>query len=214
MNVLSLLRYRNWVLAVLFVVFIQSSTSGQEVVLIRHAAVDMKVKGWMNSPKAAKYRMSYDVSPINKFVSSEVLIHLPDLNSDTIYTSALFRSKETALGIFGNSAFYVSLPLLNEYELHVVKWPLLLPYKGWTSVSRIMWLLGLNQKGVESYKQAQQRTLRVVDFIEQKGQCNQQIVLVTHGFLNRNIAKELERRGWRRTQNNGKNNLGATVLKK
>ncbi|MGQ1784037.1 MULTISPECIES: histidine phosphatase family protein [unclassified Saccharicrinis] len=187
---------------------------GQEVVLIRHAKVDMDAKGWMRARKAAEYRKSYDVSPIHDFVSDEVLDQLPVLNSDTIYTSALYRSKESANCLFGDSAFFVAMPMLNEYELHVVRWPLILPYKGWTRISRVMWLLGKKKEGVESHKEAKERTKEAVDFIEEKSLHNQQVVLVTHGFLNRNIGRELEKRGWTRTLNNGKTNLGATVLRK
>jgi len=204
-----------WVVCVIFfTTCFQFSVFAQEVILIRHAQVDMDAKGWMGSKKAAKYRSSYDVSEIKPFVAADVLASLPKVSSDTIYTSNLFRSKKSALRLFGDAAFYVSLPLLNEYELHVVRWPLVLPYKGWTSISRVMWLIGFKKDGVESYQQAKLRTQKAVDFIERKSNHNQQVVLVTHGFLNRNIAKELERRGWHRTLNNGKSNLGATVLQK
>ena len=186
---------------------------GQEIVLIRHAKVDMEAKGWMRAKRAAEYRMNYDVSPINDFIPSEVLLQLPTISSDTVYTSVLYRSKETAFRLLGDSVTFVSMPLLNEYELHIVRWPLLLPYKGWTIISRALWLFGLKKDGVESYRMAKERTQKAVDFIVQKSTHNRQVVLVTHGFLNRNIAKELERRGWTRTLNNGKANLGATVLK-
>ena len=198
----------------LILLFCVTLVMGQEVILIRHAKVDMDAKGWMRAKKAAELRDSYDVSPIHSFVSEEVLKQLPTISSDTIYTSALFRSKETARRLLGDSAEFVSMPMLNEYQLHVVRWPLLLPYKGWTRVSRAMWLLGKKKNGVESHKEAKARTRKAVDFIEKKSKRNQQVVLVTHGFLNRNIAKELEKRAWVRTQNNGKTNLRATVLEK
>ncbi len=193
--------------------FYLTNLMGQEIVLIRHAKVDMEAKGWMRAKRAAEYRMNYDVSPINDFIPSEVLLQLPTISSDTVYTSVLYRSKETAFRLLGDSVTFVSMPLLNEYELHIVRWPLLLPYKGWTIISRTLWLFGLKKDGVESYRMAKERTQKAVNFITQKSVHSQQVILVTHGFLNRNIAKELERRGWARTLNNGKANLGATVLK-
>ncbi|GAF03017.1 phosphoglycerate mutase family protein [Saccharicrinis fermentans] len=191
-----------------------SKMDGQEVVLIRHAKVNMDAKGWIRARKAAEYREKYDVSPIHSFSATAVKKQLPVIISDTVYTSALARTQETAYLLWGDSVIYVALPLLNEYQLHVIRWPLWLPYKGWTSISRALWLMGLKKEGVESYSEAKERTLKVVDFIEHKSEGNPQVVLVTHGFLNRNIAKELEKRGWLRTLNKGKVNLGATVFKK
>jgi broad specificity phosphatase PhoE len=189
-------------------------TFAQEVILIRHAKVDMNVKGWMGHKKAAQFNQQYNTAPIVSFNVDSVRNTLPKITADTIYTSALYRSKTTAKILFEQNHTLISRPLFNEFESFIVKWPIILPYKGWTVFSRIFWLLGNKREGVESWKEARERTQKVTDFIETESQNQQQVVFVTHGFLNRQVAKELEKRGWQRTVNNGKKNLGATVLVK
>lgn len=187
---------------------------GQEVILIRHAEVALDHPGWMTSKKAAKYREAYDTAPVFQFNKDSVLAKIPKRTTDTIYVSALPRSIATGLKLFGDSATVVSLSMLNEFEMHVVWLPAYLPYKGWTVLSRGLWLLGMDKQGTESYKEAKQRVKDVANFIEDKAQNNKQIIMVTHGFINRNIAKELENRNWIIIQNEGTENLGATILRK
>ncbi len=185
---------------------------GQEVVLIRHAAVQLERPGWMTSREAAGFRESYDTAPVYPFDPDTVLAKIPKRRTDTVYVSGLSRSVTTGKILFGDSANIVSLDMLNEFEMHVVRLPAYLPYKGWTFLSRSMWLMGAEKQGTESYKEARERVKRVADFIEEKVLLQNQVILVTHGFINRNIAKELEKRAWVISRNNGRKNLGATVL--
>lgn len=199
---------------ILFGVFILLNVNAQEVILIRHAAVEMHPHGWMGAKKAAKYKAAYDTSPVHQFAPDTVLAKVPRQITDTVYVSGLPRSIATGIKLYGNSASIVSTETLNEYEMHMIWLPLVLPYKGWTSLSRIMWLMGLEKPGTESYREAKERTRNIADFIEKKAKSEKQVIFVTHGFLNRNLAKELKKRGWIITTNNGKKNLGATILKK
>lgn len=186
----------------------------QEVILIRHAAVKLERHGWMGAKKASTMHNAYNTAPISQFDPDTVLNKLPERITDTIYVSALSRSIATGLKLFGDSATIVSLTVLNEFEMHMVWLPLFLPYKAWTSLSRTMWLMGMEKPGTESFQEARDRVTDICSFIERKAEQNKQAILVTHGFINRNIAKELEKRGWQVLQNNGKKNLGATVLRK
>nr|WP_319510696.1 phosphoglycerate mutase family protein [uncultured Draconibacterium sp.] len=189
-------------------------TLAQEVILIRHAEVKLERHGWMGAKKASAVRDEYDTAPISQFNADTVLSKIPQRITDTIYISGLSRSIATGLKLFGDSATIVSLDDLNEFEMHMIWLPLFLPYKIWTSISRTMWLMGLEKPGTESFQEARERVDAVCSFIEQKAEQNEQAILVTHGFINRNIARELQKRGWRVIQNNGKENLGATILRK
>ncbi len=190
------------------------SCFGQEIILLRHSKVALEQRGWMTAKKAATFREKYNNAPIYKFDKDTVLSKLPIKITDTIYVSTLPRSIATAILLYADSSEIVSTGLLNEFELQIVRLPLILPYKAWTAVSRTFWLMGLEKEGTESYKEARQRVRLIADMIEEKTATQQQLIFVTHGFVNRNIAKELKRRGWTITQNQGKKNLGATVLKK
>lgn len=205
---------KNFLLAIIFTLLTSSNLCGQEVILIRHAEVSLDHSGWMSSKKAANYKEAYDTAPVHHFDPDTVLAKLPKRIADTIFVSGLSRSIVTGLKLFGDSARLVSLDILNEFEMHMLRLPLYLPYKAWTGFSRGMWLLGLKRQGTESHREARKRVKLVSNFIERQATEQKQVIMVSHGFLNRNIARELKKRGWTITQNNGKKNLGATILRK
>lgn len=186
----------------------------QEIILIRHAKVDLDTKGWMRYRKAVQLNERYNTAPVSSFEAHQVLATLPPLKTDTVYVSNLNRSIATGWALFGDSTVVLSSGFLDEFGLNIVHLPLRLPYKAWTSVSRALWLLGINQKNNESHREAKRRVVRIADFIENKLKYNEQVVMVTHGFLNRYVAQELKRRGWVDIQDQGAKNLGATVLRK
>ena len=148
------------------------------------------------------------------FNADTVLNKLPKRTTDTIYTSRLFRSMGTAGELFEDSVIYLSSSLFNEFELSIIRLPLLLPFKAWTSVSRTTWLLGRKGKNTESYHDAKQRVKKCVLFLEEKAGENKQVILVSHGFLNRSIKNQLVKKGWKVTYDQGLKNLGATILRK
>lgn len=187
---------------------------GQEVILIRHAEVFLDHPGWMSAKKAGDYNNKYDTAPIHQFNKDTVLAKIPPHITDTVYVSGLPRSIATGVKLFGDSTTIVSMVMLNEFDMHMIWLPAYLPYKGWTVLSRSLWLLGLERRGTESYGEAKERVKIIANFIEEKAETQKQVILVTHGFLNRNLTKELKKRDWTITQNNGTKNLGATVLKK
>lgn len=201
-------------LSIIVLIFTSSGIFGQELILIRHAEVDLDHSGWMSPKKAAHLRDSYDTAPVQQFDPASVLAEIPKCVTDTIYVSSLSRSIITGVKLYGDSATLISMELLNEFELNMIWLPIYLPYKGWTSLSRSMWLLGAKKQDTESYREAKKRVIIAASFIEEKAASQKQVILVTHGFLNRNIAKELKKRNWKIIKNEGKENLGATVLRK
>lgn len=205
---------KTFIAALILIILCSSQLFGQEVILIRHAEVYLNHSGWMNSKKAAEYREAYDTAPIHQFNPEKVLAEIPKRITDTIYVSGLPRSIGTGIKLFGSTANIVSLDVLNEFEMHMVWLPLYLPYKGWTGISRSMWLLGTERKATESYSEAKKRVSLAADFIEEKSTTQKQVIMVTHGFFNRNLAKELKKRDWEIIRNEGKENLGSTILKK
>lgn len=100
----------------------------------------------MGAKKAAKMRNAYDTAPISQFDPDTVLSKIPERITDTVYVSGLSRSIATGLKLFGDSATIVSLNHLNEFEMHMVWLPLYLPFKAWTTISRTMWLMGLENR--------------------------------------------------------------------
>ncbi len=200
------------IIPVIFCLFAVKTASCQEVILLRHAKVDIKAGGWTGHKKAIKYQRLYNTAPIAPFNAGKVLAGLPKRRTDTVYVSNLSRSVTTGWLLFGDSAVVLSSCFLDEFELNVIRLPLLLPYKGWTSVSRALWLMGIHGKNNESYKEARGRVGEIADFIEERLEYNEQVIMVTHGFLNHDIAREMKKRGWGIIKGAGTKNLGATIL--
>lgn len=189
-------------------------SEAKEIVLIRHAKVDLETKGWMSAQKAKCFRTAYDTAAIHNFLPDTVLSKIPNRITDTVYTSSLPRSLCTAFNLFDDSVIYYSTPFFDEFELHIIRLPLVLPYKAWTAISRFGWFVGFKREHTETHKEARRRVKHAVNFIEEKSRHNEQVILVTHGFLNHKIKNKLKRRGWRIKHDQGKENLGATVLEK
>lgn len=190
------------------------AAQAQEIILIRHAKVNLNTKGWMGHRKAAQYREAYDTAPVYSFNPDSVLSTLPFRESDTVFVSCLPRSIHTGTSLFADSAAIVSLALFNEFELHIVKWPVVVPYKVWTAVSRALWIFGKRREGFESYKSGKERAGKAVSYLEKQASHDDQVILVAHGYLIHTMTREFKKRGWNVVQNNGKNNLGATILQK
>ena len=191
---------------------ISLQTHGKEIILIRHAKVNIGSNGWMFPRKAIQLRTAYDTASIHQFPLDSIINSLPVRTCDTIYTSNLSRSISTAYLLFGDSVNYFSTSLFNEFQLKILRLPLVLPFKAWTSLSRFGWFLGIKRDNSENISDARKRTKIAVDFIENKSNYSDQIILVTHGFLNRNLKKELKKRGWELIRNDGHKNLGANRL--
>lgn len=196
----------------IFLVFLSCSSLGQEIILIRHARVNLDTKGIMFPGEAAVLREAYDTAGIYSFMPDTVLNKIPKRKTDTIYTSSLKRSILTAHRLFGDSVVYVPKSLFDEFELHVLRLPLLLPYKVWTGISRLGWFVGMKNENSENRSEGVKRAKLAARFIETKSKVNGQVIMVTHGFINRNITNELKKGGWTVVQKKGRENLGATVL--
>lgn len=186
----------------------------QTIVLIRHAKVEMNPGSLMNASRAMEYLSAYDRLPIESFEPNTVLVKLPKPLPDTIYTSTLYRSKETARRLFGDSASYVHRAIFDEFDLRIVRLPLLLPLRAWTVISRFAWVTGLMQRDVETHKEAMVRIAKNCDWLEERTAADGYVLMVTHGFLNHSLKRELKRRGWTVEYTEGHGNLGVQKLVK
>ncbi|MBK3519507.1 phosphoglycerate mutase family protein [Carboxylicivirga marina] len=184
------------------------------IYLIRHAKPDVKKKKICTSAMAQAYVDAYSKVPIIPFDTSLVQFSLDD--EQVIYCSNLRRAEETANAIFGKVYTIKSDAQFREFETRIIALSnaYTLPLIVWQTLSRAAWVLGLNQKGIESYKQAKIRSQQAALRLALLAQEEQTVVLVAHGMLNRSIAKKLKQQGWCILQKQGHINIGATVLVK
>ncbi len=185
-----------------------------QIYLIRHAKSKLKKQFFSSAKEAQKYITDYDKVPICDFDMNQVKIEL--IKQHQIYCSCLPRSQETALALFGKSYLIVSDSVFREFDMKIVHATAFvkLPMDLWKGISRLTWLLGFNNKGVESYKEARKRVLLSTDNLEKLSNQEETAILVGHGMINIGISKQLRKRGWTLVEKKGHINLGATVLQK
>lgn len=192
----------------------EDANKQMRIYLIRHAKPDVNKELLYNSAMAQAYVRAYGEVSIIPFDSSLVNVKLEA--STPIYCSNLRRAQETARAIFGEEYIIISEALFREFETRINSGPnaYSLPLIVWQSISRLMWVMGLNQHGIESYNEARRRADKAANRLIELAEENRTVVLVAHGMLNRALAKRLKQQGWELIQNKGHINIGATVLEK
>ncbi len=113
-----------------------------------------------------------------------------------VYTSDLFRSKESAKLLFPTVDF-VSDSMFRETELPTSGFfsRIKLQPSAWAVLMRCLWLAGYSRK-CESFAYAKNRAKQAAEALVRSAEKTQSVVLVGHGFFNILIAKELLQMGW------------------
>ena len=125
-----------------------------------------------------------------------------------VFTSNLKRSIETGKHI---GREIIQSPVFREAEVPLIKFPSIqINAKYWLSLSRVLWLLGLQTK-CESFRSAKQRATQIVEKLSSKLSNHQRVVLVGHGFMNGLVKKELIHRDWSLTKIEGGNGFLAKM---
>jgi broad specificity phosphatase PhoE len=105
--------------------------------------------------------------------------------------------------------------LFKEYERKICSFPnIKLPLKWWQAGARILWYMGLNDRGIESFSEAKQRTNKAVEYLQQDAFEHGKTLLVSHGLLNHYLVKNLKKRGWKQVYNGGNGYLSQKMLVK
>jgi broad specificity phosphatase PhoE len=157
-----------------------------EIVIYRHAEPMVSGNEIISGHDFPSWVLRYNDSGIIKIK--------PRMKKEKIVlTSNLKRSMETGklIGekIIPNSIFC-------EAEVPLIQFPAIkMRAKFWMAFSRFLWLFGLKKK-CESFKDAKQRVVQIIENIESHLLENQRVVIVGHGFINRLIKKKLSHRGW------------------
>ncbi|MDN5200275.1 histidine phosphatase family protein [Fulvivirgaceae bacterium BMA10] len=184
-----------------------------QILLIRHGEPNLKKWGWKNRKAAKKFVHDYDSVGIIAFKENPICIE--NLVIDKAFHSSLPRAKHTAELLFDQKLQLVEKPEFREFERKLIKFiNVPLPLKFWTGSSRLLWLMGLNDKHIESFKDAKQRVEKNARFLENDAKYNKDVVLVAHGFHNRYVKKALKRSGWKEVRKGGNGYLSISILAK
>ncbi|GHA53602.1 phosphoglycerate mutase family protein [Pontibacter akesuensis] len=183
----------------------------QQIFLIRHARPTVSRKGLFSASDASTYISDYDTAQVEEFVLQHEAI--PYRQIKKVYCSTLVRSQLTARAIFGEEVALVQEPVFREFERRIFSLPLVrLPIKVWLLSARLLWFMGLNSQGIETFREARARARQAADILAQDAAAHQTTVLVAHGLLNGFIRRELRRMGWQTGIKGGNDFLAVHVL--
>ena len=134
-------------------------SSVQQIFIFRHGEPAMDKKGWKNRKEAIRYTEMYDSVGVFDFEQKPICLREKDI--DVVYTSKLPRAINTAEKTFDTSMPLESHALFNEFERKIIQFPnIKLPVKFWSVATRIVWMMGFNKKGIESFSKAKDRSRR------------------------------------------------------
>lgn len=180
-----------------------------QIFVIRHGEPALDKRKWMNRKEFINYTKRYDSVGVYCFEKKPICLKEENKNH-TIYSSKLPRAMDTAEKTFGQSKVIVSQSQFNEFERKVINFPnIKLPRQFWSISTRLVWILGFNKKGIESFSQAKDRSRRAALFLDQKADNHGDTILFSHGFLNKYIKKYLKKLGYYSVNLQGQKYLGS-----
>ncbi|MCK5704149.1 MAG: histidine phosphatase family protein [Cyclobacteriaceae bacterium] len=197
-------------------------SSIQQIFIFRHGEPAMNKKGWKNRKEAIRYIEMYDSVGVYDFAQKPICLREKDIN--IVYTSKLPRAINTAEKTFNQSMPLESHALFNEFERKIIQFPnIKLPRQFWSVTTRIVWMMGFNKKGIESFSQAKDRSRRAAFFLNDKAENDAslpclagrraarqgKVILFSHGFMNKYIKRYLKKEGYKAVNLNGQKYLGA-----
>lgn len=183
------------------------------IFLVRHYEPNVERSGFFNAREASRFISAYDEAGI-KQLAQNLPTGLPQ-DPARVYCSALPRAKQTARILFGEKTFLIEDPNFNEFQRKIFHLPLLrFPIEVWLTGARLLWIMGLNSRGIETFREARSRAFACAETLERYAQAETKVVLVAHGFLNAFIRQGLRKRGWQVLRHDGNDYLGVTELVK
>ncbi|WP_238395875.1 histidine phosphatase family protein [Pontibacter pudoricolor] len=185
----------------------------RRIFLIRHAKPQVTSKGLVNAKFARQYISDYDAADVEEFVLTHEAIPFKEIKK--VHCSTLVRSQLTAKAIFGKDIELIIDANFREFERRIFSLPFIhLPIKLWLTGARILWFLGFNSRGIETFKAARKRARAAAKQLAEEANRETIAVLVAHGLLNFFIRRELKRLGWQQTLKEGNSFVSVNAFEK
>jgi broad specificity phosphatase PhoE len=183
------------------------------IFLIRHSKPLVSRQGLYDHTRASQFLREYDAAAIEAVVTNPP--GLPYAEIKRVHCSALPRARQTAQAIFGPAVELIEDRLFNECERRILALPLLrFPLQVWLAGARLLWLMGLNSRGIENYRQARKRARQGAEALATFARDEKKTVLVAHGLLNLLLRNYLKKMGWQVIHQEGHGYLAVTELVK
>ncbi|MBL3657113.1 histidine phosphatase family protein [Fulvivirga sp. 2943] len=203
--------YKNQSLDSCVVPFYDSTRNVEQIILIRHGQPDVSRKGWKNREEAIIFTEVYDSVGVLSFKPMPLCPE--NLRTDSVYYSNIPRARNTAERIFEDRYDMIEDARFREFERKIMCFfNVKMPLSVWLTTSRILWLLGFNDKGIENFKEAKHRAKENAVYLEKKAEEQRLVILVAHGWHNKYVAKYLRKRGWEQVRKGGSKYTAMNIL--
>ena len=183
----------------------------KQIILIRHAKVDIDNSQKIGSLALQNWVNDYDTAPIHtESLPSTETVRLVQ-SADVVVTSTLGRAIDSAkvLGV----EVVEENSLFNEAAIPKVNIPFFkCKPKSWLVVLRLLLLLGLGKKDT-SLKASKLQAKEAANKLLALSTVNTKVVLVGHGGMNWLIGRKLMQQGWMKEGKSSSKNWGLTIYK-
>lgn len=165
------------------------------ITLIRHGPPAVSLRQRVRGHQFRQFVERYDAAKIARRALPPTAAMQVMARADWVFASHRPRAMHTA-ELLGVPVKPIVDPQFREIEFPV-DFPGHFRFSAltWTAIALALWRLGYSAR-CESFVRAKQRARGAADVLEGRSE-EGAVVLVAHGGINRLIAKELRRRGWK-----------------
>lgn len=193
--------------------FNDSTREVKQIILIRHGKPDIQRNGWRTREEAKDFIKAYDSVNVESFKPSPLCAN--EITTEKIYYSNLRRARSTAEQIFEDQNKMIEDARFREFERKIMCFfNIKLPLSFWLITSRGLWILGFNNKGIETFREARQRAKDNAAYLAKQADDHNLVILVAHAFHNKYVAKYLKKSGWAQVKKGGRKYTAVNILAK
>jgi broad specificity phosphatase PhoE len=174
------------------------------IVLARHGEPALSRKVRLSAREYLDWWARYEIGGLLPGQSPPQHIADAAAKAGLIFASTRLRSIETAKAICGARALSVD-EIFIEAPLPPPGWPdwIRLNPRAWGVISRFWWWFLGHHGGQETKAQAEVRARQAAVKLDAEAAAGNHVLVVAHGFFNTMIGLELQRLGWRLTNDRG-----------
>lgn len=183
----------------------ETQTTYGAITLVRHGEPALRRRVWLDAKGFGDWWARYEEGGLLKGQMPPRCLDAHVKNAAHIFSSTRLRAIETAQAICQGRAFerhemFIEAPLPAPPLPSFIK---LRPTSHqWGTISRLFWYYFNYHAGQETRFQAEARAIEAADFLLEKAK-DGEVLLLAHGFFNYMISRELKKRGYRKTLEQG-----------
>ncbi|HEY1927118.1 MAG TPA: histidine phosphatase family protein [Caulobacteraceae bacterium] len=174
------------------------------VTLVRHGEPALSRKTRLSSAGYREWWATYEVGGLKPGQTPPSELMRMAAAADAVFSSTRPRAMESARAItpgrdFKTDIIFVEAPLPPPPLPDWIR----LPPRWWGVIARACWWLFNHHEGQESRSEAEARARAAADRLAESAARGEAVLVIAHGYFNLMIGSALERRGWRRTLDQG-----------